>query len=229
MPPRSSNQSSAHETMNDDDHEPRDRTVTDYNSVAEVRRALSEYDLSGDMDWTLKNYDAQTTIVSPNKIDEEASRLMVLKSYEILDTGKEEEFEAITNECKNFFGCPIAVISLVDMGRQWFKSIQGLSVESTPRCVAFCSHVVKRKEQDGVMVVADASKDPRFMDNPLVTGGPKIRFYAGTPLITPEGARVGSLCVIDTEPHPEGLTRAEKDRLIVLAQEVIFHMVTRVD
>ncbi len=225
MPPRRSSQPS-----NDDVTmvlEPRDRTVVDFDSVAEIRNALSEVDLSGDKDWMIKNYDQQTTIESPNKISEEAERLMVLRSYDILDTEKEEEFEAITNECKEFFDCPIAVVSLVDMGRQWFKSIQGLPVESTPRCVAFCSHVVKRKEQDGVMVVPDATKDARFKENPLVTGGPMIRFYAGAPLLTPEGARVGSLCVIDTKPHPEGLTSSEKDRLVVLAQEVVYNMVIR--
>lgn len=213
---------------NDDDIiDPRDRSAADYDSIADIRKALSEFDLSGDADWALKNYDVKTTVASPNSLHEEAERLMVLKSYGILDSDKEVEFEAITNECKEFFDCPIAVVSLVDMGRQWFKSIQGLPVESTPRCVAFCSHVVKRKDKDGVMVVPDATKDPRFKENPLVTGGPMIRFYAGAPLKTPEGVRVGSLCVIDTKPHPEGLTLKEKDRLTSLAQEVVFNMVMR--
>lgn len=223
MPPRRSSQPS----NNDIIAEPRDRTVADCESVAQIRQALRQVDLSGNLDWTLKNYDFQTTIESPNSIKNEAKRLMILKSYDILDTGREEEFEAITNECTKFFQCPIAVVSLVDMGRQWFKSIQGLPVESTPRCVAFCAHVVKQKHGD-VMVVPDATKDPRFMDNPLVTGGPKIRFYAGAPLLTPEGAKIGTLCLIDYEPHPEGMTRAEKDRLLALAQEVVYHMVTRV-
>lgn len=223
MPPRISSQPSTNDII----AEPKDRTVADYASVDEIRRALGEVDLSGNLDWTLKNYDPKTTIKSPNSIDNEAARLMVLKSYDILDTGREVEFEDITKECKNFFQCPIAVVSLVDMGRQWFKSIQGLPVESTPRCLAFCAHVVKQNKSD-VMVVPDASKDPRFMHNPLVADGPKIRFYAGAPLLTPEGAKVGTLCIIDFEPHPEGLTRAEKDRLLALAQEVVYHMVTRV-
>jgi len=223
MPPRSSNNAPNDEEI----VASRDRTVEDYGSVEEVTRALNEFDLSGDKDWLLKNYDKKSTVSSPNKIGEEAERLMVLKSYGILDTGKEEAFESITNEAKKFFDCPIAVVSLVDMGRQWFKSVRGLPVDSTPRCLAFCAHVVKRKERHGVMVVPDATKDPRFKDNDLVTGGPKIRFYAGAPLLTPEGAKVGSLCVIDVKPHPEGLTRAEEERLIMLAQEVIYNMVVR--
>lgn len=206
---------------------PRDRTVADYGSMGEIMKALKQFDLSGNQDWALKNYDKNTTVSSPNNIKDEAERLMVLKSYDILDTDTENEFEAITNEAKTFFDCPVAVVSLVDMGRQWFKSIQGLPVSSTPRCLAFCAHVVKRKEKDGILVVPDATKDPRFKDNALVVDGPKIRFYAGAPLITPEGARVGSLCVIDFKPHPEGLTRAEEDRLVTLAQEVIFNMILR--
>lgn len=226
MAPRTSNKHSGNEEMV---MEPQDRTVADYISVKEIKRALNEFDLSGDQDWALKNYDKKTTIESPNDVDDEVDRLEVLKSYDILDTEKESEFEEITNEAKAFFDCPIAIVSLVDMGRQWFKSVQGLPVDSTPRCLAFCAHVVKRKERDGVMVVPDATQDNRFKDNALVTDGPNIRFYAGAPLITPEGARVGSLCVIDVKPHPEGLTRAEEDRLVMLAQEVVYNMVVRED
>ena len=121
---------------------------------------------------------------------------------------------------------PIAVVSLVDFGRQWFKSIQGLSVESTPRCLAFCSHVVKRKARDGVMVVPDATKDDRFKDNPLVTGGPKIRFYAGAALISPEGARLGSFCVIDSKPRPD-LTLKQKEMLESFATEAVLCLISR--
>ena len=225
MPPRRSSAPS-----NDDDDviiNPRERSVADYDTVAEIRKALSEFDKSGGTDWALSNYDEETTIGSPNNLSDEVRRLMVLKSYNILESEKEVEFEAITNECKALFDCPIAVVSLVDMGRQWFKSIQGLPVESTPRCLAFCSHLVKRKDNLGVMVVPDATRDPRFKENPLVTGGPMIRFYAGAPLVTPEGERLGSLCVIDTKPHPEGLSPHEQYRLSTLAHEVVFHMVTR--
>jgi GAF domain-containing protein len=209
--------------------EPKDRTVVDYDSAEQVCEALKSVDLSGNKDWTLNKFDVKTSIADQNNIEDEAERLLCLKSYGILDTENEVEFEAITKEAADFFGCPIAAVSLVDMGRQWFKSIQGLPVESTPRCLAFCSHVVKRKEQDGVLVVADATKDPRFMENPLVTGGPLIRFYAGAPLLSPEGHRLGSFCVIDMEPHPEGLSEAAKDRLETFASEAVLHMISRTE
>jgi GAF domain-containing protein len=127
---------------------------------------------------------------------------------------------------QTFSQTPIAVVSLVDFGRQWFKSIQGLPVESTPRCVAFCAHVVKRKAKDGVMVVPDATKDDRFKDNPLVAGGPKIRFYAGAALLSPEGARLGSLCVIDYEPHPD-FTLKQKEMLESFAAQAVLQMISR--
>ena len=174
----------------------------------------------------LKNYDEATTLNDPNRIEDEVERLLALKSYHILDTDKEVEFEEMTKEAKDYFGVPIAVISLVDLGRQWFKSVQGLETDSTPRCLAFCSHLVKR-EQPGCMVVHDAAQDDRFKDNPLVTGGPQVRFYAGAPLITPEGKRIGSFCIIDFKPHPEGLTTTQRDRLELFAREAMFQMITR--
>ena len=204
------------------------RSVQDFNSVEAVTEALQLMDpISGQKDWELQNYDPATTSVDPNDIEKEAKRLLCLKSYNILDSEKEPEFEAITEEAKRVLDCPIAVVSLVDMGRQWFKSIQGLPVEETPRCVSFCAHVVKRKEEDGILVVPDATKHPSFKDNPIVTGGPQLRFYAGTPLISPEGHRLGSLCVIDMVPHPEGLSDYEKTKLKVLAEEAVYHMILR--
>lgn len=207
---------------------PAARSVAQYDTVEDIKSALNQvniYDESSP-DWFLQNYDRESTVTRPNKVDDEAFRLSVLKSYNILDSEKEVEFEEITNECKRRFNCPIAVVSLVDMGRQWFKSIQGLPVESTPRCVAFCAHVVKRKSHT-VMVVPDATKDDRFKENPLVTGGPRIRFYAGAPIFTPEGAKIGSLCVIDTKPHPDGLAPEEEDQLMALSQEVAYYLITR--
>ena len=111
--------------------------------------------------------------------------------------------------------------------KQWFKSIQGLDADQTPRSCAFCAHVVQRKETEGVLVVPDATKDFRFAQNPLVTGGPKIRFYAGAPLKSPEGAVLGLFCVIDFEPHPEGLNAKQKNWLYSFAQEAVFNMITR--
>jgi GAF domain-containing protein len=209
---------------------PADRTVNDFKNEAELARALLQaVSLEGEenADWTLRGYDLKTTISNPNNTEDEVQRLMTLKSYDILDSESEVEFDEITSEAKKFFQCPIAVISLVDVGRQWFKSIQGLDAKQTPRCLAFCAHVVKRKQEHGVMVVKDATQDPRFASNPLVTGGPQIRFYAGAPLISPEGDRLGSFCVIDMKPHPEGLSDSEQERLQCFAQEAVLHMITR--
>jgi hypothetical protein len=209
---------------------PPDRTVNDFMNEAELARALLEnVTLKGEenADWTLNNYDLKSTVADPNNTNNEVKRLMTLKSYNILDTESEVEFDQLTAEAKQFFQCPIAVVSLVDVGRQWFKSIEGLDASQTPRCVAFCSHVVKRKRELGVMVVKDALEDPRFANNPLVAGGPQIRFYAGAPLVSPEGDRLGSFCVIDMKPHPEGLSESEKQRLECFAQEAVLHMITR--
>ena len=205
----------------------KDRTVIDYVLIKDIKEALKQQvDVDGNVsDWMLQNYDSKTTTAYPNRIEDEALRLSVLKSYNILDSATEMEFEVITNECKEYFKCPVAVVSFVDMGRQWFKSIQGLDAKETPRCIAFCAHVVKRSTNT-VMVVPDATKDIRFKDNPLVRGGTVV-FYAGAPIITPEGQKVGSLCVIDTKPHPEGLSLREQEMLKTLAQEVVLQMVTR--
>lgn len=218
-----------HQEYNEVIVEQRDRTVGDYESVAEVTQALQAASQAlTERDWELKKYTVVTTVEEPNNVQDEAERLLCLKSYNILDTAQELEFEMITQEAQKAFDCPIAVISLVDMGRQWFKSIQGLpGVESTPRCVSFCSHVVKQKNGREVMIVPDATKDVRFQDNPLVTGGPMIRFYAGAPLLTPEGQSVGTLCILDTKPHPEGLDDHEKRLLRTMAQEVVLQMIMR--
>ena len=209
---------------------PKDRTVKDFKSKDDLRRALQFVDPeSGNTDWKLNNFDVKTSFQDPNNVENEVERLLNLKSYDVLETEKEPEFEVITESCKERFGCPIAAISLIDLGRQWFKSISGLEAEQTPRCVAFCAHVVKRKERLGCLVVPDATKDERFKDNPFVTDGLKVRFYAGAPLVTPEGHRLGSLCVIDTEPHPEGLSRGEMEELETYAREVVYHLITRLE
>jgi PAS domain S-box-containing protein len=125
----------------------------------------------------------------------EADRLAVLQALRILDTPPEEQFDALCRTARRLFDVPIAVVSLVDADRQWFKARCGLDVDETSREVAFCAHAILA---DGVLVVEDASRDPRFRDNPLVTGGLKIRFYAGAPLVIERDIRVGTLCIIDT-------------------------------
>ncbi len=132
----------------------------------------------------------------------EATRLESLKGFDILDTAPEEPFDRLTALAADLFDAPIALVSLVDAERQWFKSRIGLDVASTDRKLAFCAHAILGGP-DSVMVVQDATLDPRFRDNPLVTGPPDIRFYACALLSTPEGNNLGTLCVIDRKARDQ--------------------------
>jgi hypothetical protein len=147
---------------------------------------------------------------------DEPKRLATLDSYAILDTPPEESFNGIAELAASILGVPIALISLVDAERQWFKARHGLSATETPRDISFCSHVVAERAP---LIVTDASVDPRFADNPLVTGEPRVRFYAGVPLRTEDGCVLGTLCAIDHHartPSPQQL-----DALRVLASHVV--------
>src|SRR5690606_2763594 len=119
----------------------------------------------------------------------ETARLAALHSYEVLDSLPEAAFDAITQQAAEICETPIAVLTLIDATRQWFKSVHGLSVRETPRDIAFCDHAIRGEE---LFVVGDAKSDPAFRSNPLVTGEPYIRFYAGMPLINADGAALGS-------------------------------------
>lgn len=128
----------------------------------------------------------------------EQTRIAALHSLNILDTPREERFDRITRIASRLFNVPIALVSLVDVNRQWFKSRVGLPDEETPRSQSFCAYAI---HSTAPFVIEDAAADPRFADNPLVTGEPYIRFYAGQPLTGPGGHLVGTLCLIDREPR----------------------------
>lgn len=130
--------------------------------------------------------------------EHERQRLDGLRRLAILDSTAEERFDRITRMARNMFEVPISLISLVDEERQWFKSRCGLDAQETPRDVSFCGHAILGEE---IFVVEDATRDPRFADNPLVLGDPHIRFYAGTPLHIAGGYKVGTLCLIDRRPR----------------------------
>jgi diguanylate cyclase (GGDEF)-like protein len=128
----------------------------------------------------------------------EAARIRALHALHILDTSPEERFDRLTRLARRMFDVPMALVSLVDVDRQWFKSRQGLTACETPRNVSFCGHAI---HGDDIFEVEDARADARFFDNPLVTGGPGIRFYAGCPLTVPDGMKLGTLCLLDVKPR----------------------------
>lgn len=150
---------------------------------------------------------------------QEAARLKALRQYQILDTPSEQVYDDITQLAAFICNVPIALISLVDSNRQWFKSKVGLNVNETSRDVSFCSHTIVN---DTMMVINDTLCDPQFVDNPLVTCAPGIRFYAGAPLITPQGYAIGTLCVIDRQPGE--LSDAQKTMLEGLARQVVMQL-----
>lgn len=131
---------------------------------------------------------------SDDKLLDEMARVESLNRYCVLDSGAESQFDRITGLVRSVFKVPIAAVSLVDVDRQWFKSMDGLDVSETPRDLAFCAHTILTRD---ALNVADARLDPRFANNALVTGEPRIRAYLGAPLETPDGYNVGALCAID--------------------------------
>lgn len=142
----------------------------------------------------------------------ESIRLASLRALGLLDTPLEERFERVTRLAKVIFAVPATAITLVDKDRLWFKSRQGLAMTEMAREHAFCTQTVA---QASFLVVEDASKDPRFCDNPMVVDTPNVRFYAGVPLFAPDGYCVGAFCIIDCKPRT--LSRQEKETLLDLA------------
>ncbi len=155
--------------------------------------------------------------------EREDRRMSALKNYNVLDTAPEQDYDDVTNLAAVICKSPIALISLVDEERQWFKSKFGLEANETPREHAFCAHAICNP--DDLFVVEDASKDERFQANPLVTGNPNIRFYAGAPLVTTEGDAVGTICVIDDKARK--LTDKEAEALRTLSRMVVAQLELR--
>jgi GAF domain-containing protein len=149
--------------------------------------------------------------------DNEAERLEALRNYHVLDTAPEQTYDDLTTLAAHICGVPIALISLVDESRQWFKSKTGLQQpQETSREVAFCAHAILQREP---LIVRDATKDKRFADSALVTGEPYIRFYTGFPLMNAEGLALGTLCVIDHRPRT--LTAAQQNALQALSRQAM--------
>jgi adenylate cyclase len=147
--------------------------------------------------------------------DEEA-RLEALRALDLLDTEAEAEFDELVRRAADATGAPVAVITLVDEARQWFKARVNLELESSDRDLSFCAHAILTP--DDITVVPDTLEDERFADNLLVTEDPNIRFYAGAPIFTPDGYPIGTLCVIDAAPR--GLSDEQAQALRELAGEV---------
>ncbi|MDQ8038255.1 MAG: sensor domain-containing diguanylate cyclase [Pedobacter sp.] len=147
---------------------------------------------------------------------DELARLATLRKYDVLDTPPEQAFDDAVKLASVICGTPIALVTLIDESRQWFKAKIGLDGTETERDHAFCAHAIL--EPQHVMVVPDATQDPRFVDNPYVTGDPEVRFYAGAPLVSPSGHAMGTLCVIDSAPR--AMADDKRDALAAIARTV---------
>lgn len=147
---------------------------------------------------------------------DEPQRMQALRAYEVLDTPPEAVYDDIAHVAAGVCDTPVALITLVDGTRNWFKARVGVDVTESPRDLSFCGHAILRSD---IFEVTDASVDERFADNPLVQSAPRIRFYAGAPLITPEGHKLGTICAIDVRPRR--LTEAQRDTLSALSRLVM--------
>ncbi len=156
--------------------------------------------------------------------NDEAARLAELSAYKVLDSTSERVFDDIVRLAQSLFDVATSTVSLIDDERQWFKARVGLDVCETGRDAAFCGHAILEND---VMVVPDTHADERFAANPLVVGTPFIRFYAGAPLTTPAGFNIGTLCIFDPTPRPQGFSALERTHLAMLAGMVMERLVTR--
>jgi len=200
------------------------RSVVDYVTQEELKMALKTVTPQGRAvnDWVLPMVDASC---EQQTEEGELQRLLNLKSFMLLDAEKEEEFDKLTQEAREVFGVPTSLISLIDLGRQFFVSKTGADASETTRAASFCGYTIMKK--DGILVVPDAKLDDRFKDGELVNEGPKTRFYAGAALVSPEGERLGAFCLNGTEPRSEGLSQQEREQLQKYAEKTMDLMVQR--
>lgn len=164
-----------------------------------------------------KNDPGERTSARPDPSAEETARLLALRSYCVLDTGREGRFDDLTALASSICETPVSLVSLVDSNRLFFKSEHGLGVREVPDGgTGFCRYAIRQRD---IFEIPDTREDPRFVQHPLVTGAPHVRFYAGAPLITPDGIAVGTLCVIDFRPRK--LDARQTEALRILARQVI--------
>ena len=154
--------------------------------------------------------------------ENETARLQTLRQYQVLDTDSEEAFDDLTRLASYVCDTPTALISLVDENRQWFKARVGVQARETSRNISFCGHAILNQ---GCFIIEDALLDERFVDNPLVLNEPFVRFYAGMPLLSPEGFAIGTLCVMDRKPRH--LDDKQIDALGMLADQVMSQLELR--
>jgi PAS domain S-box-containing protein len=160
--------------------------------------------------------------MNPPIPDSESKRLDALRSYRLLDSQPEQDFDDLTALAANICGAPISLVSLVDESRQWFKSKVGFAASETPRDISFCGHAIL---EDEILIVPDAKRDPRFAANPMVLEEPRIQFYAGSPLVNPQGYALGALCVMDRVPRE--LSKSQLEALRILSRQVVSQMELR--
>lgn len=153
---------------------------------------------------------------------DESLRLHALEQYHILDTLPEQNYDDLTYLASQICGTPVALLTLLDESRQWFKSQVGIQVGEMPREISFCAHAILTPN---LMVIPDMTADERFADNPLVVADPHVRFYAGAPLVTAEGAALGTLCVLDNKPRH--LTAEQQESLRALGRQAVMQMEMR--
>ena len=208
------------------------RSVLEFATVEDVEQALREQQQQSETShWLLpaSSLRSHSDSYRPQDAKTEAKRLAVLKEYLILETGVELPFDKVAEKVATRFGVSWAMISLVDMGRLWFKSLhqKDLGVSETPREYAFCAHAIQQEDDSAVFEVCHARSDDRFSQYSLVQNPPGVQYYAGVPLTVPEGVCVGTLCLMDRHPRPQGLTSAERQELQTIAVQVVDVLVKR--